>query len=212
MIDLGAELVLVDGALDRTSSASPSITESTILSTGAVLSRDMNKVIEQSIHQVNLFKIDELENEVIKMLAQEAMSRNKITIINEDAEIHEVDAKTALGSGFKIGQSLTEKSRYVVLPGSLVTKTVSDIIATTKFFKDVKFIVKDSTRIFINHLDWLYYNRLGFDISVLDRINILAVTINPHSPQGYFFDPAIFKERMQSYLSPIPVINVMEGE
>ncbi len=57
MKSFGAELVIVDGAIDRKTSASPSITEATILSTGAVLSRDMDKAIEKTVYQVTLFKL-----------------------------------------------------------------------------------------------------------------------------------------------------------
>lgn len=39
MLQYGAQLVIIDGALDRVSSASPAISDATILATGAVLSR-----------------------------------------------------------------------------------------------------------------------------------------------------------------------------
>ena len=45
MLNLGAQLVLIDGAINRVASASPSVSEGVILATGAVLSRDMNRVI-----------------------------------------------------------------------------------------------------------------------------------------------------------------------
>ena len=56
--------------MDRRASAAPSISQATILSTGAVLSRDMDRVIEETLHMVNLFSLpaieDYREREIIK--------------------------------------------------------------------------------------------------------------------------------------------------
>ena len=46
---------------------------------------------------------------------------------------------------------------------------------------------------------------------VVEEINLLAITINPFAPAGYYFDPATFKSRLQAFLDPLPVIDVMEG-
>lgn len=62
MLKMGADMVLVDGAIDRRSSAAPSVSQAVILSTGAVVNRDMNRVIEETVHLVNLFNIPALED------------------------------------------------------------------------------------------------------------------------------------------------------
>ena len=43
MLDLGCQLILIDGAIDRKSIASPDTSDAIILSTGAVLSRKMKQ-------------------------------------------------------------------------------------------------------------------------------------------------------------------------
>lgn len=211
MLGFGAKLVIVDGALDRVSSASPSITEATVLSTGAVLSRDMNKVIEQTIHRVKLFNLAPLEDPVLRELVSDIFANNRIATIDETLKVEELEIKTALNSGKAIGRALGETTKFVILPGSLVTKTAMDIITSTKHYKNVTFVVKDATKIFIDHRDWLYISKMGMNIVVVDVIKTLAVTINPYAPQGYFFDPELFKNKMAEYLEAVPVIDVMEG-
>ena len=61
MLELGCELVLIDGAIDRKTIASPDTSDAIILSTGAVLSRTMSKVVEETAHIVNLYRTPELE-------------------------------------------------------------------------------------------------------------------------------------------------------
>lgn len=211
MIDYGAELSIVDGALDRVSSASPTITEATILSTGAVLSRDMNKVVEQTVHRVKLFHLDQEENKDIRVFAQEAFDEKKITLIDENFARKKLSIKTALNAGKIIGEAIDEKTHTVIIPGSFVAKTAMDITTMTKHYKKVNFIIQDATKVFIEHRDWLLLSKLGLNLKVMDPINILAVTINPYAPQGYYFDPALFRERMSMYLNAVPVIDVMEG-
>ena len=62
MLQLGAQLVLIDGAIDRKSIAAPGTSDAIILSTGAVLSRSMKKVIEETAHTVGLYRLPCLED------------------------------------------------------------------------------------------------------------------------------------------------------
>lgn len=209
----GVDLVIVDGAIDRKTTASPSITEATILSTGAVLSRDMQKAIEKTVYQVTLFQLKAVENLSIRAIADQAIREKEIAIIGEnayeDAEVVTLDLKTALNAGSKIAVALNEDTRYVIIPGSLVTKTILDIVKTSRHFKHTTFIVRDATRIFIDYKDWIYFEKIGVKIGVIDEIKLIAVTINPASPEGYYFEADVYQKQLQFYLKDLPVINVM---
>lgn len=209
MLDLGAKFVIVDGALDRRSVAAPSISHGTILSTGAVLSRDMNKVIEETLHQINLFSLPRIEDE--RENIENLMDKNQIGIIDKNSNIEEINIKTALGSGHIIGSHLKDDSKYIVLPGSLVKSTLEGIINFNDKYKDIKIIVKDGTRIFINPRDWMRLQRYGVSVEVLHPINLIGITINPYSPKGYYFNPEEFLNRMRSYIKDIPVMDLVLG-
>lgn len=212
MKSYGADLIIVDGAIDRKTTASPSITEATILSTGAVLSRDMQKAIEKTVYQVTLFQLKAIENLSIRAIADEAIREKEIAVINDKDGEHEVvtlNLKTALNAGEKIAVALNEDTRYVIIPGSLVTKTLLDIVKTSRHFKHTTLIVRDATRIFIDYKDWIYFEKIGVKIHVIDEIKLIAVTINPASPEGYYFEPDVYQEQLQFYLKDLPVINVM---
>jgi len=208
----GANVVVVDGALDRVSSASPAITEATLLSTGAVVSRDMDKVIDQTLHQVNLFRLKPVMDSVIREMLEGIFIERKIAVIDKEGVVEHLPIRTALNAGRKIGAALSENSRYVVVSGSLVSKTVTDIIGTTKSYKNTIIVVQDATKIFIGKRDWLYYKKLGVSIEVFNEINLLGVTANPYSPEGYYFDSKKFIGRLTSFLDGVPVLDVMGSE
>ena len=211
MLQLGAEFVIIDGALDRMSSAAPSISEGTILSTGATLSRDMNKVIEETLHAVNLFKLPEVEDENTKHIIEDIMESGRVSTIDKDGSVNELNVKTALSCGSIIGDHIGDDTEYVVLPGSLVKNTIEDMIKTTKRYKNVTLVVKDGTKIFIQPRDWLKFNKYGIKVKALNSINLVAITTNPYAPQGYYFAPREFLDKLKTYVVDVPVIDVVLG-
>lgn len=211
MLQLGAEFVIIDGALDRMSSAAPSVSEGTILSTGATLSRDMNKVIEETLHAVTLFKLPEVEDESTRCIIEEIMESGRVSTIDSEGKITPIKVKTALSCGNIIGDHIGKNTEYVVLPGSLVKNTIEDMIRTTKRYKDVTLVVKDGTKIFIQPRDWLRFKKYGIVVKVLNSINLVAITTNPYAPQGYFFNPSEFQDKMRNYVKDVPVLDVVLG-
>ncbi|MBV1818905.1 hypothetical protein L0P54_07305 [Anaerosalibacter bizertensis] len=211
MLELGAEFVIIDGALDRISSAAPSVSEGTILSTGATLSRNMNKVIEETLHVVNLLKLPEVKDEKARPLIEEIVESGKVCLINEDYEIEPLKVRTALSCGNIIGDHISEDTKYVVVSGSLVKNTIEDMIKTTRKYKNVKIIISDGTKVFIKPKDWLRFQRYGVKVEVLNSIELVAITTNPYAPQGYYFDPREFLEKMKGYVKEVPVIDVVLG-
>ncbi|MCL2008678.1 MAG: hypothetical protein FWG77_11415 [Treponema sp.] len=60
----GADIILVDGAISRKTFSSPSITDATILCTGAALSANMNRVIDDTVHVHDLLKSPKIDSEL----------------------------------------------------------------------------------------------------------------------------------------------------
>lgn len=209
ILDFGAEIVIIDGAIDRRTAAAPSIADATILSTGAVLSRDINRVIEETIHIVNLFNLPVADHG--REIIQEYMEKDQIAIIDKDHIPHPINIKTAINCGDIIGQRIDKNSKYLIIPGSLVKSTVENIISTNKHYKNMDIVVKDGTKIFIPPKDWLKFMRYGVNIKVLNPINLIAITLNPYSPQGYYFEPDILLDKTRYFIKDIPVIDVMLG-
>jgi hypothetical protein len=211
MLNLGAELVIIDGALDRRSSAAPSIADAAILSTGAVLSRDMDKVIEETIHIVNLFNLPPIGDYIAREVVEETINRGQIAIIDKDLNVNPIDIKTALNCGHIIGDHIEDNSKYVVIPGSLVKNTIEDLMNSTRKYKNIDIVVTDGTKIFIQSKDWLKFMKKGIGVKVLNPINLVAITVNPYAPQGYYFEPDNLLERIRYYIKDIPIVDVVLG-
>lgn len=210
MQELGAELILIDGSLDRRASAAPYVSDGTVLATGAALARNIGGVVEKTMHLVNTYSVPAVEDENIRDIAYSAVDTGKTALISIDGSVRYIDTLTSLMSGNIISEQLEEDTGSIVLSGSATVDTVKDILLNMK--SKLKIIVKDSTRIFIPASDFAILQKMGMRLKVLESINIIAITVNPYSPEGYCFEPSELLEAMRNAVPGIPVFDVIQGE
>lgn len=209
MQQVGAELVIIDGSLDRRASAAPFVSECTLIAAGASLSRSMDTVIQKTRHIAALYSISKADEEVLD-IAAEAIENGETIIIDENGRCKSVDTQTSLLSGGIIAESLDKSSRHVVLSGSATFETLRDIVLNKG--KGVQIVVKDATRIFLSESELFMLNKMGMGLKVIESINIAAITVNPYSQEGYYFDPVEFLRKMREAIPSIPVFDVMQED
>ena len=206
MFSLGCELILIDGAIDRKSIAAPETSDAIILATGAVLSRDITRVVKETVHIVGLYSLPEVpENDPVRELISENVRNGRITLV-KGAEIETLDLATGLGSGRRINEALDEETDAIFLPGALTLGVLADI--SPEKFRRTRFILRDPTKIFIDDVNWRKLVKRGLSIEVLKNIKVACVTVNPFSPEGYSFDSETLLKEMQKALPDIPVVDV----
>ena len=206
MMGYGCELILIDGAIDRKAIASPETSDAIILSTGAVLSRSMRKVVDETAHVVNLYSIPEMEEGDARTLIEENNFDDRIMLLDKDGTVHKLDLATGLGSSRFIDDEITENTEYVYIPGAFTNSVIADI--NPKKLKRVRFILKNPTKIFFSAMDWGLWRKKGFRVNVLKNIETAAITVNPWAPGGYTFDSDALRNAMQEAVPELPVIDV----
>ena len=205
--DLGCDLILVDGAFDRKSYSTPLLSDATIISTGASVSRNMNEVIDSTVHTINLLNLEKEKNEETINLAKEIIKKSKIGIINKNNSIKLLKIATALDSTQDIIRNLDEHSKYIIINGAITDKLLEDLMRSTQKYKEITILVVDGTKLFLSNKTIKKFQKKGGVIKVLKSINIIAVTINPTSPNGYKFDKDSFLKSLTEVLM-IPVYNL----
>ncbi len=206
MLDMGAELILIDGAVDRKSIASPDTSDAIILSTGAVLSRNMKKVVEETVHIARTYRLPCIEDESIKLQIEAEAQSEKIMLIGH-GRLRKLDLKTGLGAGRYLDQEISEDTQAIYIPGAFTKSVVADIHPAKR--KAVTFILKDPTKIFLDAVSWQQMTKKGMTVKVMKNIDIAAITVNPHAPAGYKFEHQALLDAVQQALPDIPVIDVM---
>ncbi len=204
LLETGCDLVLIDGAFDRRSYASPLISQATILSTGASVSRNMQEVIEITNHAFNLLTINNEKNADIIRLANNIISKKKIGIINCDFTVKILDLLTALDSVEEILTQLDTNSKYLVINGAITDKFLEKLMKKSEIYKNIELLIPDTTKLFLSKGTFEKYSKKGGIIKVLKKIKIIMITINPTSPLGYEFNkPKFLNELKQGLTVPI---------
>src|SRR5690606_14189249 len=110
---------------------------------------------EETAHLVSLFKLPAIEDAEERRLIENIINNEKVAIVDRDLNVDILDIKTALIGGHIIGENLKDNSKYIVIPGSLINKTLSDLIETSDKYKNVDIVISDGTKVFIGPKDWL---------------------------------------------------------
>lgn len=217
MFSYGADMVLIDGAIDRKSIAAPDTSDAIVLATGAVLSRSLRRVVEETAHIVGLYQLPVLQQGEARSLLQSGPP-DRIIILDracsEDSrgaaegtlKARILDLKTGLAASRFLDDEITDESEYIFIPGALTNSVIADI--NPEKLKRVKMILKDPTKIFIDSMTWQQLRKRGFAAYVLDNITVAAVTVNPMAPLGYAFGHEELRSAMEGALKGIPVIDV----
>ena len=211
LLALGADMILIDGAIDRKSIADPRTSDGVILSTGAVLSRSLNIIVRETAHVVSLYSTRQWEDERGRALLEDAAQEGFcVALIDRDYRLRQLPLRTALGAGQVISDSIDEQTRYVYLSGALTESILAGIQGDK--LAGLTLILPDPTRIFVGAVRWQQFLKKGLEVRVLRNIAVAAVTVNPVAPAGYAFDHAAFKEAVAGALPGIPVYDVyLEG-
>ncbi|KKN34628.1 hypothetical protein LCGC14_0791750 [marine sediment metagenome] len=204
---LDCDLILIDGAFDRRSYATPIISDATILSTGASVSENLQNVINLTIHTIELLNLNSEKNQRIIEIAKNILSKSKIGIIESQNSIVLLDVLTSLDSAKEISANLTENSKYVVIKGAITDKLLEDLMKKSNKCRGVTFLVEDATKLFLNKKIKDKFQKKGGFLKVLTPMNIIAITINPTSPYGYNFNKNDFLNLLKEKTN-IPVYDL----
>jgi hypothetical protein len=203
MLKWGAGLVVIDGALDRKSSASPAVADGVFLSTGAALSRDMSQVVQKTLHQIELLRLPEVKHH--REAFEDLRRRGRIGILDESGEMAVLDLKTGIQAGEALRNHLKKTSEAVFFPGAITYGTLLEMVEA-----GVMIVVTDGSKVFITRDKYQELVARGLRVEVLEAINLLGLSINPVAPKGYYFDPEALKAAFEKKLKDLMIINVYD--
>ena len=200
----GIELVVIDGALSRMSSASPAVSQSMILATGAAYSANMNALVSKTAHVVELVNLDLTSDENIKKL----MPLEKgVWFIDKQGRLNGLDAVTSLSRDIHFEGMEDCETLYVA--GALVDGFLEKV-RKNKSLKQAELVVRDFTKVFVTPQQFRLFLKGGGRLHVLQRSKLLAVTVNPTSPSGYVLDSDTLCGRLSEAIG-LPVYDLLKN-
>lgn len=211
MKDYGSSLCIVDGAISRKTTAAPSITEATILCTGAALNNDMGKVIEETERFIKLLSTEKEEWDDVVEIAKEIFKTSAVGIINKDLKYKRLQVDTAIGASKDVLANLDGDTKFVAIRGILSDRFLNQIMECTSLFKNIIFLVEDGTKIFLSSEVLNMFTRQGGILRVINKINLIGVSYNASSPFDYEFNCEKFRNELLK-ITKLPIFDVVWGD
>lgn len=200
----GISLTVIDGALSRLSLASPTVTDSMILATGAAVSPNLQQLISKTKFYYKLINLEEIDSQL--QIRLEPLNSG-LWAVDDDGKEHDL----GIASAFLLGTkeiNLFAFGNTLYAAGAVSDRLLKQLSAQTTG-KGITLIVRDFTKLFITQEAYANFVRKGGNILVLRKSKLIAICLNPTSPQGFLLD----SERACGALSEalgIPVYDVMK--
>jgi hypothetical protein len=202
---LDIDLVIIDGALSRMSSASPAVSQSMILATGAAYSASMSTLVSKTSHVVDLVNLELTSEDNIRTL----MPLEKgVWFIDNEGGLNSLEALTSLSKDIHFEGM--EDCRTLYVAGALVDGFLEKV-RKNKTLKQVELVVRDFTKIFVTPQQFRLFLKSGGRIRVLQRSKLIAVTVNPTSPSGYVLDSDTLCNKLSEAIQ-LPVYDLLKNK
>jgi len=207
---LGAERLLVDGSIDRRAGASPRLADGVVMSTGAVLSADLDQLVRRTKAAAELMTLPAVEDTALHARAT-ALSSSALVL--EDGDALPLASAIVHDRVEEVVPLLRGRCdvRAVVVRGALV-EALLDQLARMRRRTPLTLIADDATRVFLARGTVARYRARGVELAVLQPIPLLAVTTNPVAPLRHRFDPHELRARIAGELPGVPVLDVLAEE
>ena len=189
---LGATNVLIDGALSRKSPASCAADGACVLSTGASLHRDVDRVVAETACAVRLLSLPVMESPGEEL--------DRVTIFRPDGTSEGAANIAALRRG--------AGEHTLLLSGALTEAQAKTLLRDGTDKTALSILVRDGSCFLLSHETFDALCARGVRFAVLHASRLAAVTVNAVSAGGWMFDRTEFLEKMRAAVS-VPVIDVM---
>ena len=188
------DLTIIDGALSRMSLASPTVSESMILATGAAYSANINTLVQKTAFVVQMINLD-LTSEDNREVFNDI--KNGVWAIDVDADADTdsdfmkgrrlVDLKVASSLSININTDGLKKCKTLFVSGALTDNFINHI-RQNKIFNESEIVVRDFTKIFLTPMTYNSFVNGKRKITVMQKSKLIAVCVNPTSPNGIVLD------------------------
>ena len=179
----GIDLILIDGALSRLSTASPAVSEAMVLSTGAAYSANIRELVNKTAFVVELIGLP-LYVGPEPQLRVSSFSTLDAEVL-KDHPVVEVEG------------ALTDR---------LVTAAKNALAGG-----ELELVVGDFTRIFCSQDLYRAFLRRGGRISVRMKSTLLAVCVNPVAPNGIVLDSDTLCRELSARIG-LPVYDIVKND
>lgn len=208
LLQYGADIVFVDGAYHRRALADPTLTDSVVLATGAVLAGTVTRVAADTAAIVAQLSLPTIDDPTHQDLLAKAVKTQRPHVRGPADQISTLDSSGVQLEDLTGIPGLQEVSA-IAIPGVAADTLVQSLM---QLEETPVLLVPDATHLIVSPRIWRQCAQRPGSVRVGQSIAIRAVTVNPSGIHQNDLDPDALLKAVQAACPTIPVINVMANE
>lgn len=211
MRDLGAKLILVDGAAGRTFLASPEVVGAFVLAAGATLDTDARGIAQATRMAVHLFTLPP-PSLAVASRAQPAIESGSSVLLRADGRWEILPWQTLLGREQLLVSMLEPGDSGLVCARAvgegLLAALTSWLARRRPGCPAFTVVAADPSKIAAGDRIVQAFESAGGELTVLAKARVAAVTANPSSPYGETLDPTSLVLEISKQVGKMPVFDI----
>jgi len=146
LCELGAEQVLVDGAINRLGGASPRVSDGLIMATGAMVADRLEEVVQITAATFEMLSLPETGAAVRLALRGHDPAATRLLSIGADGEPRTLHLPTVIGRGVAVARELERLATVTLVAGGAITgEFVDDLLRVLPPRRELRLVVRDAT-------------------------------------------------------------------
>ena len=209
---LGADQVIVDGAINRIGSASPRVSDGVVVATGGMVGESLDDVLETTVGALDLLMLPEAGPVIRALVEQHAVAGARAVAFTGGGAAHPLELATVVGEGVTVAREVERLGADTLLVGGALTQEfVDDFTRVLPPRTELRVIVRDATVLVLPPALIGRFLKRGIRLEVLTPLRVLALTVNPFRvPQPY--QPKIFFSAVADAVGDrVPMFDVVNG-
>lgn len=207
LFEFGADQVIIDGAINRKTFATPTLADGTILVVGANISPNFQEFLEFTEFTVSLLSTPMEQNPKISAFAQKC---HTIGYILPDGETRTTNLTSSLSLNQTSIGTLPSNITHLILNGVITDESLQLLFQYFDIHRPFIVLIPDATKIFLSSQQYAILQQSPWQLRVIHPITLLGISANPYSPMGYHYDQLEMLTQLRHRLS-IPIIDVVTG-
>jgi hypothetical protein len=177
----GAEMVLVDGAINRLGSASPRVSDAVVMATGGLVADTLDETVAITAASLEMLTLPPIDEATRSLVAPETLSSARAVAVDERGRHSTLDLDTVVGEGVRVAREVERLATKVLFVGGALTQEFADDFSRIlPPRRKVTVVVRDATVLILSPSTVSRFRRRGIDLRVLTPLRVLGITANPY--------------------------------
>lgn len=191
--ELGADQVIIDGAINRIGSASPRVSDGVVVATGGMVGDSLDDVLRTTVDTLDLLSLPATGPQTRRLVDMHVAAGSRAVAFAAGGVAHPLALTTVVGEGVTVARAIERhKASTLLLGGAVTQEFVDDFTRVLRPRTQLRVIIRDPTVLVLPPAMLARFARRGVHLEVLTPLRVLALTVNsfkipqPYQPKAFF--------------------------